>query len=112
MPQSNREAPGINFCSCLQRFVKSFSFGEATLTHSIKGKPMLPKSSAVGVVYSDASETGFGGYFVQCSQDLVSGTWSHKEVRTSSAFGEILAVKYVLLSLLDQLSGLTVKWFR
>ena len=35
---------------------------------------MLPKSSAVGVVYSDASDTGFGGYFVQCGQDLVSGT--------------------------------------
>ena len=33
---------------------------------------MLPKSSAVGVVLSDASDTGFGGYFVQCGQDLVS----------------------------------------
>ena len=37
---------------------------------SINGKPMSPKSSAVGVVYSDASDTGFGGYFVQCGQDL------------------------------------------
>ena len=112
MQQSNRGPPRINFCSCSWRFVKSFSFGEATSTHSIKGKPMLPKSSGVGVVYSDASDTGFGGYFVQCSQDLVSGTWSHKEVRTSSALGEILAVKFVLLSLLDQLSGLTIKLFR
>ena len=78
---------------------------------SVNGKPMSPKSSAVGVVYSDASDTGFGGYFVQCGQDLVSGTWFDKEMRTSSTLREILAVKFVLLSLLDQLSGLTVKWF-
>ena len=30
---------------------------------SINGKPMSPKSSAVGVVYSDASDTGFGGCY-------------------------------------------------
>ena len=47
---------------------------------SINGKVMSPKSSAVGVVYSDASDSGFGGYFVQCGLDLVSGVWSH-EVR-------------------------------
>ena len=52
----------------------------------INGKPMSPKSSAVGVVYSDASDTGFGGYFVQCGQDLVSGTWSDKEMRTKCEF--------------------------
>ena len=78
---------------------------------SINGKPMSPKSSAVGDVYSDASDSGFGGYFVQCGQDLVSGTWSDEEMRTSSTLREIFAVKFVLLSLLDQLSGLTVKWF-
>ena len=105
MQQSNREPPGINFCSRLLRFVTSFPFGKATST------PLLPKSSAVGGVYSDASDTGFGGYFVQCGQDLVSGTWSDEEMRTSSTLREILAVKFVLLSLLDQLSGLTVKWF-
>ena len=72
---------------------------------------MSPKSSAVGVVYSDASDSGFGGYFVQCGLDLVSGVWSHEEMRSSSTFREILAVKFVLLSLVNQLSGLTVKWF-
>lgn len=35
-------------------------------------KVMSPKSSAVGVVYSDASDSGLGGYFVQCGLDLVS----------------------------------------
>ena len=72
---------------------------------------MSPKSSAVGVVYSDASDSGFGGCFVQCGLDLVSGVWSQDEMLTSSTFREILAVKFVLLSLVNQLSVLTVKWF-
>ena len=72
---------------------------------------LSPKLSAVGVVYSDASDSGFGGYFVQCGLDLVPGVWSHKEMWTSSNFREILALKFVLLSLVNQLSGLTVKWF-
>ena len=78
---------------------------------AINGKIMSPKSSAVGVVYSDASDTGFGGYFVQCGLDLVSGVWSDDETRSSSTFREIMAVKFVLLSLVHHLSGLTVKWF-
>ena len=65
----------------------------------VNGKVMSPKSSAVGVVYSDASDSGFGGYYVQCGLDLVSGVWSHEEMPTSSTFREILAVKFVLLSL-------------
>ncbi|KAL9950751.1 hypothetical protein ACROYT_G043306 [Oculina patagonica] len=40
---------------------------------------MSPKSSAVAVVYSDASDTGFGVYFVQCGQDLVSDVF-HSEM--------------------------------
>ena len=72
---------------------------------------MSRKSSAVGIVYSDTSGTGFGSYFIQCCQDLGSGTCSDKEMRTSSTLQEILAVKFVLLSLLDQLLGLTVKRF-
>ena len=72
---------------------------------------MSPKSSAVGVVYSGASDSSFGGYFVQCGLVLVSGVWSHEQTRSSSTFRAILAVKFVLLSLVNQLSGLTVKWF-
>ena len=32
-------------------------------------------------------------------------------MHSSSTFGEILAVKFTLLSLVNQLSGMTVKWF-
>ena len=78
---------------------------------TINGRLMSPKSSAVGVVYSDASDSGFGGYFVQCGVDLVSGVWSEDQMHSSSTFREILAVKFVFLSLVNQLSGMTVKWF-
>ena len=78
---------------------------------SINGKVMSPKSSAVDAVYFDASDSGFGGYFVQCGLDLVSGVWPPDEMQTSSTFREILAIKFVLLSLVNQLSGSTVKRF-
>ena len=78
---------------------------------TINGRVMSPKSSAVGVVYSDASDSGFGGYFVQCGVDLVPSVWSEGQMHSSSTLREILAVKFVLLSLVNQLSGMTVKWF-
>ena len=97
MQQSNREPPGINFCSCPLRFVTSFSFGKATST------PANNQSLVLLELFSRSDA------FVQCGQDLVSGTWSDKEMLTSSTLREIFAVKFVLLSLLDKLSGLTVK---
>ena len=75
---------------------------------TFNGRAMSPKSSAVGVVYSDVNDSGFGGYFVQCGVDLVSGVWSEDQMHSSSTFREILAVKFVLLSLVNQLSGMTV----
>ena len=53
----------------------------------ISGKVMSPKSSTVGVVYSDASDSGFGGYFVQCGVDLVSGVRSGDELYFQGDFG-------------------------
>ena len=41
--------------------------------HSFNGSLMTQKSSAVGIVYSGASDIGFEGSFVQCGQDLVAG---------------------------------------
>ena len=78
---------------------------------NINGRVMSPKSSTIGVVYSDATDSGFGGYFVQCGVDLVSGVWSEDQMHSSSTFREILAVKFVLLFLVNQLSGTTVKRF-
>ena len=59
----------------------SFSFNNVD---SINGRPMSPKSSAIAVVYSDASDTGFGGYSVQCGADLVAGLWPKQHMGSSS----------------------------
>ena len=56
-------------------------------------------------------DSGFGGFSVQCGKDLVAGQWNATEVQASSTLREMLAVKYVLLSLIDKLSGCSIKWF-
>ena len=62
MRRSNVDLLGISFCVSVEiRYELSFWLRNI---HSVNGRPMSLKSSAVGVVYSDASDTGFGGFFV------------------------------------------------
>ena len=56
-------------------------------------------------------DSGFGGFSVQCGKDLVAGQYNATEMQASSTLREMLAVKYVLLSLIDKLSGCSIKWF-
>ena len=72
---------------------------------------MVPQSSCVGVVYSDASDTGLGGYLVKCGKHKVAGSWDIHQLSFSSTLKELLVVKYMLISLIDKLSGFSVKWF-
>ena len=57
------------------------------------GFPTRPESGSVAVVYSDASQTGFGGYLVSCGHHEVAGHWDNNEKDTSSPMRELLAVK-------------------
>ena len=77
----------------------------------LNGFPIRHESSSVAVVYSDASQTGFGGYLVSCGHHEVAGHWDNNEKDTSSTMRELLAVKYVLISLITKLVGLTLKWY-
>lgn len=63
------------------------------------------------VVYSDASQTGYGGYCVETSVGVAQGNWYESESRESSTWREITAVYRVLLSLAHVLQGTRVKWF-
>ena len=76
--------------------------------NKLNGKQFAPKSSSVGVVFSDASDSGFGGYLVQCGREKVSGQWSGDQKKGSSTLREILAVKYVLISLISKLTGQSI----
>ena len=55
--------------------------------------------SAIRVVYSDASGSGFGGYTVEHGPQIVHGQWSEWEAQQSSTWRELKAVcKLLLLS--------------
>lgn len=62
-------------------------------------------------VYTDASESGYGGYVVEnVDQDLV-GSWSEIEMRKSSTWRELEAVNRMLHTCEKSLEGLKVQWY-
>ena len=52
--------------------------------------------SAIRVVYSDASNTGYGGYMVEHSCHIAQGLWLPQEAKLSSTWRELWAVFKVL----------------
>ena len=75
------------------------------------GTHIWPKPSAVRVVYSDASATGYGGYMVEHGNLIANGQWSPEEVKQSSTWHELRAVKMVLESFQSKLKHERVCWF-
>ena len=55
-----------------------------------------PDPSAVRVVYSDASDTGYGGYCVEHGCHITTGKWQGDEVQQSSTCRELRAVHMTL----------------
>ena len=63
------------------------------------------------MVYSDASDTGFGGYTVEHAGEVDHGHWDPLEAQQSSTWRELRAVRLVLESLMVKLKNCTVEWF-
>lgn len=63
---------------------------------------------ATRIVYSDASDSGYGGYMVKLGPDIAHGQWSVAEALLHS-LGRSLALKEK--SFAQKLAGHTVKWF-
>ena len=78
---------------------------------SYNGQPIRYKPSAVRVVYSDASNVGYGGYIVEHGPLIANGSWSAEEATRSSTWRELVAVSWVLESMVLKLSGERVRWF-
>lgn len=74
-------------------------------------QPIWHKASAVRVVYSDASNTGYGGYTVEHGPYIAHGLWNEEEIKTSSTFRELKAVRLVLESIAAKLMHARVRWF-
>ena len=77
----------------------------------INGKEIWHSPSAIRVVYSDASATGYGGFTVEHGCHAANGAWSKEEMAQSSTWRELKAVRKVLESLLPKLKNERVQWF-
>ena len=75
------------------------------------GQPIWHSPSAVQVVYSDASETGYGGYVVEHGTCSSFGQWTESEAQQSSTWRELAAVLQVLRGVASKLTNHRVRWF-
>ena len=71
--------------------------------------PIWRQPGAVHVVYSDASDTGFGGYTVEHGDKVVHGHWDPMEAQQSSTWHELRAIRLVLESLMYKLQNYAIK---
>ena len=78
---------------------------------SLNSQPIWFESGATRVVYSDASDSGYGGYTIEVGPQISHGAWSEHEAQWSSTWRELKAVYEVLRSLAPTLRGHTIKWF-
>ena len=74
-------------------------------------RPFCADMSVQKIIYSDASNTGFGGYIVHCPNSVAHGLWAENEKSMSSTWKELEAVRRILVSLLSFLKGKHIKWF-
>ena len=64
------------------------------------------------VVYSDASQLGYGGYIISDKRNLVcQGHWPAYEKGKSSTWRELRAVYYMLPSIAHILTGHKGQWY-
>ena len=74
-------------------------------------QPIWHSPGAVRVVYSDASDTGYGGYVVEHGPCVAYGQWAGKEAAQSSTWRELTAVLRVLSAVATKLRNARVRWF-
>ena len=67
-------------------------------------------SSAVRIVFSDASDIGYSGYIVEHSCYAANGLWEDFVKTKSSTWRELVAVKRVLTDIAGRLVGQRVCW--
>ena len=75
------------------------------------GQNIWRSPSAVRVIYSDASDTGFGGYMVEHGPQIAHSQWSAWEAQQSSTWRERKGVSTVLQSFASSLSDERIRWF-
>ncbi|XP_063416326.1 uncharacterized protein LOC134697972 [Mytilus trossulus] len=103
----------ISWSSCIVLSTESLiqiKFWRENLEH-VNLKKFSSDVSCKSVVYSDASNTGYGGYVVETPFNIAHGMWSECEASKSSTWKELNAVKNILLSMINVLKDKRFKWF-
>ena len=74
------------------------------------GQNIWPSPSALRVVYTDASDSGYAGYTVEHGCHIAHGQWLPEEASRSSTWRELRAVRSVLEALVTKLRNQRVRW--
>ena len=91
--------------------ISEFNFWLRNL-QKVNGLKIKAFPTTTKIVYSDASNTGYGGYIVERLSNVIArGDFTPSEKQTSSTYRELLAVKLILHSLSDKLRNENVLWF-
>ena len=77
----------------------------------MNGYPISAPVTSCTVVFTDASETGYGGYSATIDGSVVSAMWTDEDIGRSSTHRELKAIYYVCLSYVSQLRNRKVKFF-
>ena len=75
------------------------------------GQNIWHSPSVVRIVYSDASNVGYGGFTVEHGPQIAHGMWTREEAQESSTWRELVGVLRVLKSLAPKLSNNRLRWF-
>lgn len=78
---------------------------------AFNGYHIRRKFCATAVVYSDASDSGFGGFSTLVGDHVSFGHWNEFEASQSSIFKELKALLHALQSFSAVLSHHKVNWF-
>ena len=70
-----------------------------------------PATYQTCIVYSDASDTGYGGYMIKHCCPIAQGQWLAQEAKQRSTGRELRAVHKVLESLITKLQDCRMHWF-
>ena len=90
------EAPGIRTCPSHGKHGQNWHYGWNIYIEKFNGQNMWPGPSAVRVVYSDASSTGYGGYCIEHGYQVAAGQWLPEETLRNSTWRELRAVRVKL----------------
>ena len=78
---------------------------------SFNGYSLRPHPDSSTVIFSDASDVGFGGFSGSLDGVTASGMFTAEDLGQSSTFRELKAIYYVLLSCAERLKRRRVKVF-